>query len=411
MRAAAWIGLLVVAGCAPEITEGYFACAGVDSDCPEGWTCRSDDRCWRTPGGVPDGGPRDAGADANADGSVDAGACVPLPLDIDLLVMVDKSGSMTEEQAALTAAFPELIRALTTGDVDGDGMRDFLPIESLHVGVVTSDLGALGNIVPTCSGQGDDGVLVDTPLTAMVGCAASYPSFLEFTPGDSVSQLGSDFACLATVGAVGCGFEQQLEAVLKATVDRSSSYVFYDGTVGHGDGANAGFLRDGSVLVTLLVTDEEDCSTLDADLFAVADGPYVGTDLNLRCYLHDGALTAVSRYVEGLGSLRSDPADLVFAALVGVPPRVQESSYAAMLADPDMDFEVDPAMPLRPLPACDGGTGAAYPGRRFIEVAQGLEARGSATLIRSICQSNFHVPIDALLNVLAPRLRDRSCEG
>ena len=40
---------------------------------------------------------------------------------IDLLFMVDNSGSMREEQAALQTQFPNLIRVLTTGDRDGDG--------------------------------------------------------------------------------------------------------------------------------------------------------------------------------------------------------------------------------------------------------------------------------------------------
>ena len=47
--------------------------------------------------------------------------------------------------------------------------------------------------------------------------------------------MSSDFACLATLGTGGCGFEQQLKAVRKAL------------TI-HADGANAGFVRDDSLL-------------------------------------------------------------------------------------------------------------------------------------------------------------------
>src|SRR5262245_43256608 len=40
---------------------------------------------------------------------------------IDLLFMVDNSGSMKEEQDALRAELPKLITVLTTGDRDSDG--------------------------------------------------------------------------------------------------------------------------------------------------------------------------------------------------------------------------------------------------------------------------------------------------
>jgi hypothetical protein len=36
-----------VSGCSPEVEEGHFACAAQD-ECPSGWTCREDRRCWRS---------------------------------------------------------------------------------------------------------------------------------------------------------------------------------------------------------------------------------------------------------------------------------------------------------------------------------------------------------------------------
>ena len=405
-RTVFFVFALLLGACAPEVQEGYFACA-TSADCPDLWSCRSDQRCWSTPEADADGG-RDAAIDASTS---DAGtdACVPAPVALDLLVMIDKSGSMVEEQAALTAAFEPLIRALSTGDIDGDGTREFAPVDSLHVGVITSDLGALGNAVPTCSaGFGDDGLLVDRPIGGASGCAVSYPSFVDFTPGGSVSALADDFRCVATVGATGCGFEQQLEATLKAISPAGSGAVFYDGSLGHGDAENAGFLRDDSLLVTLLVTDEEDCSTLDAQLFDTVSGPYAATNLNLRCYVHTSALTLVQRYVDGLLALRSDPSRLVFAGFVGMPAELHGSSYPLILADSRMIYDIDTAT-NRVASACTSTSGNATPGRRFAEVAQRLDAAGAGTLVRSICQEDFSASVIALLGVIAPRLQG-SCD-
>ena len=43
---------------------------------------------------------------------------------VDILFMVDNSNSMREEQELLRQQFPSLVRILTSGDRDGDGVRD-----------------------------------------------------------------------------------------------------------------------------------------------------------------------------------------------------------------------------------------------------------------------------------------------
>src|SRR4051794_28802063 len=68
---------------------------------------------------------------------------------LDLLVVVDNSGGMTQKQEALTAGFPLLVDAL--------GGEDALP--SMHVGVVSTDVGIGGYSLGGCTGEGDDGKL------------------------------------------------------------------------------------------------------------------------------------------------------------------------------------------------------------------------------------------------------------
>src|SRR5688572_27435521 len=60
---------------------------------------------------------------------------------IDLVFVVDDSGSMREEQEALRQALPAMIEVLASGDFDRDGSLDgrddFVPPDELGVGVVS----------------------------------------------------------------------------------------------------------------------------------------------------------------------------------------------------------------------------------------------------------------------------------
>ena len=76
-----------------------------------------------------------ASPDAGDDVGRDAGP--PRAEGLDLLFMIDDSGTMAEEQANLILELPRLVHALTTGDADDDGVRELRPVGSLHVGIVT----------------------------------------------------------------------------------------------------------------------------------------------------------------------------------------------------------------------------------------------------------------------------------
>jgi hypothetical protein len=258
-------------------------------------------------------------------------APAPCIREVDLLFQIDTSNSMVEEQARLLSELPRLVEVLTTGDRDGDGAMDFQPITSLHLGVATPDLGGgTEPMVPTCPmGFGEDGVLRSRSGTIPPGCPAVFPSgIFQFRAGDDPAALADDFLCAAAVGTGGCGFEQQLEAVLvglSPTVPTSwvsSSYgtpSFVGGRSPHGDRENDGFLREGSLLAITLVTDEDDCSTTDYGLFDPSNPRYAGTALNLRCNTFSDDLFPVGRYAEGYVQLREDPRLVVFSAITGIP--------------------------------------------------------------------------------------------
>jgi len=332
----------------------------------------------------------------------------PVIRDVDILLMVDNSGSMAEEQAALGSQFERIFLALSTGDLNADGTPDFKPANSIRLGVVSSDMGAGQSGVTTCSEgrYGNDGILQNTGYGS--GCEAMYPdSFLTFTSeGEtSASQFANNARCVSTLGIGGCGFEQPLESVLKALTPSSASTRFSDDTLGHGDGENAGFLRDDSLLVVITVTDEDDCSTPEStELFSSGSVVYAG-DLNLRCWAHPDALYPVSRYVDGLLALRPDPRQLIFTTISGVPVDLVSdpgsSNYDAIQADLRMQERPALSNPTRLTPSCTTPAGFAFPPRRLVEVARGLDEAGATGIVQSICQSDFTPAITPVIERIA----------
>ena len=125
--------------------------------------------------------------------------------EVDVLFVVDNSGSMADEQALLASNFGAFVQSA----FDDSSLR-------FHLGVTTTDV--LG---------GTGGPLVDDHLT------------------DAVGTLEDRFAEQALVGVAGGGFELGLEAMRRAVDDFA-------------DTLNAGFLRDDAALSVIIVSDEED---------------------------------------------------------------------------------------------------------------------------------------------------------
>lgn len=416
------IPVLFLGGCLP-IPPGRFECA-VDSDCPSDWVCFAE-RCYEeTPpvdagvdtiqrdSNVPDvptdaqrdaemdAMPRDAETDAVDATQPDVPALPPRPVDV--LFVIDNSGTMSEEQARLREAMPELLAGLALGSsVAGE---TYPPIRDMHVGVVTThmDVGVFGSSVATCrecdQELGYDGELTEEARERVSGdmctnvvaeCAEFSQRFLTYdgTPA-SLTQLQAGAACKARVTNRGCGFEQPLEAALKAV--SPGSLREFRGTGGHSDGVNAGFLREDSVLVVVFITDEEDCSSPNDEMFNLESTTYDRTRLNVRCSENPDQLYASSRYAEGL--LRVHPADqLVVASLVGVPVDIAGGDPSDILADDEMQYMAVDVMGggVGPAPVCESSASRAGAARRFFEVAEDLDSEGAGTENESICAENY----------------------
>ena len=352
---------------------------------------------------------------------------------VDLLFVIDDSGSMEEEQRSLEREIPRLVQVLASGDRDDDGVEDFRPVRSLQVGVVSTDLGAgvpsprtLGACV---HGVGEGGVLRRTAA----GCSDDDDGVFSFLRGEDPTQFVSDVSCVTTLGTTGCGLEQPLEAALRAitpaeaTTWTAPGYTpprFLDPDTGaysmpgNALGANAGFVREESVLAVVLVTDEEDCSAADTSIFAddaTAAARFGGGDLQLRCTRFAdrsaNVLHAVERYVDGLVGLRREPGLVVFSAIAGIPSDLLEGAssargldYGAILADPRMQYAETGERENFLRDACTTSSGSADPARRVVATAAGLAERGVAVSLASICESDFGPAIDGVVARIADAL-------
>ncbi len=344
--------------------------------------------------------------------------------ELDLLLMVDSSNSMAEEQALLREQLPRLVRVLASGDRDGDGVQDFPALSSVQIGIVTSDLGAGESAgVPTCAaGWGEDGVLRASSRTTDGSCEASYPSGIhryDEAEAGSLEAFVARVGCVADVGTGGCGFEQQLEATLIAlspgaptdyTAAGWEAPSFPGGRSGHGDASNAGFLRRDSMLAILEVTDENDTSVLDSGLFDVSDPRFSSVPLNLRGHEFSdpalGVVQPVERFVDGLAGLRAEPADLIFGMVAGVPSGAIADAahvdYPALAAHAAMTPVINPEG-TNLEPSCSSPNGVAYPPSRLVETAAGLDALGAGTVVASICDPTFDALIDGLIERISRR--------
>jgi hypothetical protein len=380
---------------------------------------------------------------------------------VDLLFVVDNSGSMRQEQSALRDQFPKLIDTLTLGRKSDGSM--FRPVTDMHLGVVSTDMGLAGipNNFPSCSTQrhvhgGDDGVLQHAGGAAP-GCQDDYPPFLSFEQGRTdPTQLATDFGCIANLGTSGCGFEQQLEAGLKALWPKHYTDAMGDayrpadnpilflstseeGRYGHGDqpvtqGGNQGFLRNDpvtglSLVAIIVVSDEEDCSSKDTSHFVSTNdpnNPLSKQGINLRCYYNKQNLFEIERYVRGFKALRTNDESLViYGAIAGVPPdlvdaearanvdfsddRARDQYYDRILSDARMQER--PVMEDQPSLAnvaasctrldASGEPASAYPPVRLVQVAK---AFGRNAVVQSICQDDFGPAMDAIIDVLVEAL-------
>ena len=360
---------------------------------------------------------------------------------VDILLVVDNSSSAHLD--AFKRELPRLVNALVNG---GEEDARFPAAASVHVAVATSDMGLPGiEGIHQCYGLGDDGIFIK-PAEGELSCEVSHPGYLAFDGGPAPVATVENVSCLPMLEDRGCGFEQPLEAMLKALWPASNPAVSFladadgNGMLGHGEDENEGFLRDDSLLVVVVVTDEDDSSAISNRIFVPAsvldpsnpsDAELAMQGLNVRAALNQDDLYNVGRYIAGLKALRPEHPDrVVFATIAGIPPDLlpptgrelseieddeeRDEAYAELLADPRMQIEIESnGTPDRLddtlASSCEGQPGNEFETRRafapvrLVQVARGFGRQG---VLGSVCNDDFGASAGMLLRAIGTRLTE-----
>jgi hypothetical protein len=172
---------------------------------------------------------------------------------IDILFVIDDSGSMSQEQQNLRDNLAEFVQLLADAPVRSD----------FRIAVTNTSVRGFGGETAYAAGPNAGPPAVPFPAGALVavardGAGAPLAGDLAWDAAagfggprvlDAASPtLVADFQGNVLQGTSGSGKEQPLAAVRGALVDRVA------------DGTNAGFLRPGARLAVVIVTDEDDCT-------------------------------------------------------------------------------------------------------------------------------------------------------
>jgi hypothetical protein len=152
---------------------------------------------------------------------------------VDVLFVIDNSGSMADEQANLVASFPGFIT----------GIESILPSADYHVGVITTDANEFnGN---GCHRIGALTIATGGEASSDAQCGPYSNGRRFMTAADDLDEC---FACAAQVGIEGSGVERPMDAIAAALDPFAADLAV----------CNSQFLREGALLVLVLITDEED---------------------------------------------------------------------------------------------------------------------------------------------------------
>jgi hypothetical protein len=290
-------------------------------------------------------------------------AVVPGAVKTDILFVVDDSGSMAAEQANLATNFQVFIDALAASPVKND----------FQIGITTTSIdrnvgsGASATLAATfpattteCPSGQNPNAGQPYPAGALVAMDAAGHQ-LTSSAGRILSAasptLVQDFTRNVNVGVCGSGKEQGLRAARLALSEPLLS------------GANAGFLRAGSRLAVIVVSDANDCSDpgdgLGHPLVEPSDVP--------TC---QQKAEQVADFVQFLkGPLGGQARDVVVATIAAVDPTT-----------------------LQPATCTGAGGTAENPAPRYVEFAA---AFGTKSAVASICDASFASTMQTIAGLIA----------
>ena len=271
-RAATTLLLVPLLACGPEpgVEAGRETGPCSQGECFPGLACLSDlcvDPDWEPPADEGSSGePDDSESESESEGETGP---VGNPSAVDVLFVVDNSGSMGNPQQALSMAAAQFVGAL-----EGLGVE-------YRIGVTTTDVGNYwcrgagisdaenGALVSTsCRRRIDDfyftGDNVDASEVCNDFCPAQQgdfrlePGWIDSAAGNLPSglDLTTTMQCLLPQGVNGCGFEAPLRALYQ-TAARSAD----------ASDSAFGFIREDAHLMVVILSDEADCSAQSEAIF------------------------------------------------------------------------------------------------------------------------------------------------
>jgi hypothetical protein len=318
--------------------------------------------------------------------------------EVDILFLVDNSPSMEQEQNNLTRNFPAFMDELKK--IPGG-------LPNVHVGVVSSDLGA--GPTPLMGGcgrpAGDRAIFQKKDSCGLETASKFIVSSNNGTMNNFTGDITTVFECMAKLGTAGCGFEHQLQATRVA---------LYEGTTPE----NKGFLRENAYLAIILITDEDDCSADFTSNLFTDDATYMNTASSFRC-AHTGHVCAgmqppiapfmmplencqpatntrlikVQDFVDSIKALKKRPEQqILVSGIFGWPLNTTGALYRYAVGDQGLDFS----------PICESpGNGRANAGLRLKAFVESFGTSGS---FFSICEDDFRPAMKQIGEKLAAKL-------
>jgi hypothetical protein len=251
------------------------------------WILAAAAACGPTPQRGDDGGDDDGKVDAGGTGTEDgppAAKCEKM----DVLFVIDNSGSMGQEQTNLIANFPQFISVLNNSGLD------------YRVAVTTTGRNynyamslPIGGTIPMSVDGGDNGAMLRPAACNMTR------RWIEKSDADP----SATFSCVANVGTGGPSDEMPLSAMRDAFEERIA------------DGTNAGFHRPDALLGVVFLTDEEDCSYEQSVTFPFGQS------------LCDSMQEPVDRYVQFLDGFTGHRSRWAAVAIAGPGPGACSSTF------------------------------------------------------------------------------------
>jgi hypothetical protein len=298
----------------------------------------------------------------------------------DILFVIDDSGSMSEEQANLSANLGAFIDQLAAAPIQDD----------YQIGVTTTDVDEYGGSTAFTTGPSGGVPYPRGAIVAVVqnGAGVGTPGDLVYDAAAYAATNGwggqrflargsptlvQDFKANVLVGTAGAGKEQPFRAARLALTDRIQ------------DGTNAGFLRPGARLAVVFISDEDDCS--DTPPRDISTNSGAG---NAECHTLDvkqTLLDPVADFAAFLqGPIEGEARDTIVAGIVGVAPTTLDPACAT------------PAVCGSPPAECTSCCATAYD--RAERHSWLLSAMGSRSRLASICDGSFAASLQDFANAI-----------